>query len=201
MVAIARAGRARSWPWRSRGSRSRWLRPDPATSAPNDIRGARSTTSHATAPPGTVGGRRRRSGAAEPGTPPSPRGEPGPSLSSEAHLLPDVDGLDVIELGCGPVTCRRGSLAAGHGRWVSTFPRTSRHGTIVGKDQHDLHFPLIQGSAEAVPLAGASFDLAISEYGAAIWCDSLSMDPGRPPGSSGPAASIFLGTAALVVSP
>jgi len=30
---------------------------------------------------------------------------------------------------------------------------------------------LIFGSAEAVPLPDASFDLAISEYGASIWCD------------------------------
>ena len=27
------------------------------------------------------------------------------------------------------------------------------------------------GDAEAVPLPDASFDLAISEYGASIWCD------------------------------
>ncbi len=32
-------------------------------------------------------------------------------------------------------------------------------------------FPLIQGSAEEVPLPDESFDLAISEYGASIWCD------------------------------
>jgi SAM-dependent methyltransferase len=32
-------------------------------------------------------------------------------------------------------------------------------------------FPLLLASAEQVPLADASFDLVISEYGASIWCD------------------------------
>src|SRR5207302_5088315 len=34
-----------------------------------------------------------------------------------------------------------------------------------------LSFPLIHGDAEHVPLPDAGFDLAISEYGASIWCD------------------------------
>jgi ubiquinone/menaquinone biosynthesis C-methylase UbiE len=34
-----------------------------------------------------------------------------------------------------------------------------------------IAFPLIHADAEAVPLAANSFDLAISEYGASIWCD------------------------------
>ena len=37
--------------------------------------------------------------------------------------------------------------------------------------EHGLDFPLIEGSAEAVPLPADSFDLAISEYGASLWCD------------------------------
>ena len=34
-----------------------------------------------------------------------------------------------------------------------------------------VDFPLIHGNAEQVPLADAGFDLAISEYGASLWCD------------------------------
>jgi SAM-dependent methyltransferase len=34
-----------------------------------------------------------------------------------------------------------------------------------------IDFPLIEASAEHVPLPSASFDLAVSEYGASIWCD------------------------------
>src|SRR5580698_3298761 len=39
------------------------------------------------------------------------------------------------------------------------------------QDRFGLRFPLIHASAEQVPLADGSFDLAISEYGASIWCD------------------------------
>ena len=34
-----------------------------------------------------------------------------------------------------------------------------------------LGLELIEDNAEEVPLPGASFDLAVSEYGASIWCD------------------------------
>ena len=37
--------------------------------------------------------------------------------------------------------------------------------------EFDLRFPLIHGDAERLPFADESFDFAISEYGAAIWCD------------------------------
>jgi SAM-dependent methyltransferase len=40
-----------------------------------------------------------------------------------------------------------------------------------------LEFPLIHGNAEAVPRPDASFDLAISEYGASIWCDPYAWIP------------------------
>src|SRR5439155_12201575 len=34
-----------------------------------------------------------------------------------------------------------------------------------------LHFPLVEANAEHVPLADQRFDMALSEYGASIWCD------------------------------
>jgi ubiquinone/menaquinone biosynthesis C-methylase UbiE len=34
-----------------------------------------------------------------------------------------------------------------------------------------LVFQLVEASAEAVPLPDACFDLAVSEYGASLWCD------------------------------
>ena len=37
--------------------------------------------------------------------------------------------------------------------------------------EHRLEFPLLEGNAEEVPLPDASFDFAVSEYGASIWCD------------------------------
>jgi len=37
--------------------------------------------------------------------------------------------------------------------------------------QSEIEFPLLEASAEDVPLSDASFDLAVSEYGASLWCD------------------------------
>jgi Methyltransferase domain len=36
--------------------------------------------------------------------------------------------------------------------------------------EHGLEFPLIQASAEDVPLADGCADLVLSEYGASLWC-------------------------------
>jgi len=39
------------------------------------------------------------------------------------------------------------------------------------QQEFGLEFPLVEAPAEDVPLPDASFDLALSEYGASIWCD------------------------------
>lgn len=89
----------------------------------------------------------------------------------ELRILPDVAGLDVLDLGCGT------------GYWCAWFQRLGAR--PVGLDlseaqlatarelqeEHGIDFPLIHASAEAPPLPDASFDLVFSEYGAAIWCD------------------------------
>jgi SAM-dependent methyltransferase len=64
--------------------------------------------------------------------------------------------------------------------------------------EHGLDFPLLHGGAEALPLPGSSFDLALSEYGASIWCDPYLWVPEaarllRPGGRL-----IFLGHATLL---
>ena len=117
----------------------------------------------------------------------------------EVHLLDDVEGLDAIELGCGTAyvsawLARRGARPVGIDMSENQLA-TAR--TL--QDEHDLHFPLIHGNAEATPLADASFDLAISEYGAAIWCDPYRWIPEaarllRPGGRL-----VFLGNGALLM--
>lgn len=44
-------------------------------------------------------------------------------------------------------------------------------------DQHGVELELIHGNAETVPMPDSSFDLAISEYGAAIWVRSWFKTP------------------------
>lgn len=90
---------------------------------------------------------------------------------AELLLLPNVDGKDVIELGCGTAyvsawLTRRGARVTGIDNSVAQLK-------IAHKLQNEfgLYFPLIHGDASQVPLSDTSFDLVISEYGASIWCD------------------------------
>jgi SAM-dependent methyltransferase len=90
----------------------------------------------------------------------------------DVHLLPDdLAGLDTIELGCGTGyvsawLARRGARPVGIDNSEQQLATARR---LQG--QHGLGFPLLHGNAEAVPYPDASFDLAISEYGASIWAD------------------------------
>jgi SAM-dependent methyltransferase len=87
------------------------------------------------------------------------------------ETLGDVAGLDVVELGCGTAyvsarLARRGARPVG----VDVTPAqlaTARR----CQEEFGLSFPLVEASAEEVPLPDESFDLAVSEYGASIWCD------------------------------
>jgi SAM-dependent methyltransferase len=91
---------------------------------------------------------------------------------SALGVLPEsVDGLDVVELGCGTGyvsawLARRGARPVGLDNSPAQLATAQRF-----QAQFDLQFPLLLADAERAPLADASFDLAISEYGASIWCD------------------------------
>ena len=91
---------------------------------------------------------------------------------AELHLLPDdLDGKDTIELGCGTGyvsawLARRGARPVGIDNSEQQLATARRL-----QAEHGLEFPLIHGNAESVPLPDASFDFAISEYGASIWAD------------------------------
>jgi ubiquinone/menaquinone biosynthesis C-methylase UbiE len=97
---------------------------------------------------------------------------------SELRALPEVRGKDVIELGCG---------TAYFGAWL----KKSGARRVVGIDvtpaqletarrlnaAYSLGIELIEANAESIPLEDAQFDLAISEYGASIWCDPFRWIP------------------------
>ena len=91
---------------------------------------------------------------------------------ADLRLLPDdLAGADAIELGCGTAyvsawLARRGA------RVIGIDPTPAQLATARRLQlEHGLEFPLIEGIAEHVPLPDASFDFAISEYGAALWAD------------------------------
>jgi len=90
---------------------------------------------------------------------------------SEVGVLGDVNGVDVVDLGCGTGyfsawLARRGARPVGVDITPAQLDTARRLQRETG-----LEFPLIEASAEDVPLPDASFDLAFSEYGASIWCD------------------------------
>jgi len=91
---------------------------------------------------------------------------------SDAALLPeDMSGLTCIELGCGTAyvsawMCRRGAKVVA----IDPTPGQLETARRLQKE-HQLDFVIEQGIAESVPYPDASFDFAISEYGAALWAD------------------------------
>ena len=90
---------------------------------------------------------------------------------SELHVLGDVAGLDAIELGCG--TAYFSSWLASRGARVVGIDVTPAQLATARRCQEKfgLNFPLIEANAEHVPLPAGSFDLALSEYGACLWCE------------------------------
>jgi SAM-dependent methyltransferase len=96
----------------------------------------------------------------------------------ELEALPDLNGKEVVELGCG---------TAYFGAWLKT--RGARR--VVGVDvtpaqletarrtdaEFGLGLELLEANAEETGLPGESFDLVVSEYGASIWCDPYKWIP------------------------
>lgn len=89
-----------------------------------------------------------------------------------ARMLPEtVAGQDVVELGCGTAyvsawLARLGARPVG----IDNSPRQLETARALQRE-FGLPFPLHLGDAERTPFPDASFDFAISEYGACIWCD------------------------------
>lgn len=90
----------------------------------------------------------------------------------EVGALPDVAGLEVVEIGCGTGYVSAWLARRGAARVVGVDPTEGQLAT-ARRLQREIgpSFPLVQAAGEAVPLSSGSFDLAVSEYGAAIWAD------------------------------
>jgi SAM-dependent methyltransferase len=90
---------------------------------------------------------------------------------TQLHLLPQVQGRDVLELGCGTGyvsswIVRRGAHAIGlDPTWAQLHTARSL------QTEFSVGFPLVAAAAEASPFKDQSFDVIISEYGASIWSD------------------------------
>ena len=91
---------------------------------------------------------------------------------SELQLVGELQpGADVIELGCGTAAISAW-LARRNVRPVAVdFSRRQLETVERLQVEFGLHFPLVHADAENIPFDEDSFDLAISEYGASVWCD------------------------------
>jgi SAM-dependent methyltransferase len=90
---------------------------------------------------------------------------------SKLHLLPKLVGKDVIELGCG--TAYVSAWLTRLGARVTAIDNSEEQLKTAHELQQEfgLSFKLLHSDAERVQLPDASFDIAISEYGASVWCD------------------------------
>src|SRR5580704_16317608 len=90
---------------------------------------------------------------------------------TQLGVLGDVAGLDVVELGCGTAylsawLARRGARPTGVDLTAAQLDTARRC-----QDRFGVRFPLVEADAGDTSLPGRSFDLAVSECGASLWCD------------------------------
>jgi SAM-dependent methyltransferase len=95
----------------------------------------------------------------------------------ELLVLGDVADRDVIELGCGAAQwsialARRGARPVGVDLSASQLEHARR---LMAAAQ--VEFPLINASAEAVPLPDAGFDVAFCDHGAFTFADPFRTVP------------------------
>ena len=92
-------------------------------------------------------------------------------LESELQVLGDVAGRDILELGCGAAQgsidlARAGARPVGLDLSEGQLGHARRLLAQAG-----VKMPLVQASAEAVPLADASFDIVFCDHGAMNFAD------------------------------
>jgi SAM-dependent methyltransferase len=90
---------------------------------------------------------------------------------SELQVLGDVDGMDILELGCGAAQwsialAARGARPVGLDLSSRQLEHARRLMAAAGVD-----FPLVHASAEDVPLPDTSFDVVFCDHGAMTFSD------------------------------
>jgi SAM-dependent methyltransferase len=96
---------------------------------------------------------------------------------SELHVLGDVEGKDVLELGCGAaqwsiLLARAGARPVG----LDNSERQLEHARkLMAEAGVDL--PLVHASAEEVPLPDESFDVVFCDHGAFTFADPYKLVP------------------------
>ena len=94
------------------------------------------------------------------------------TLESEIGLLRECEvGWNAVELGCGTGHVCAWLARAGLHPVGIDIAQAQIDNAFAFQYEFNVRFRLDQANAELVPYEDASFDLAISEYGASVWCD------------------------------
>ena len=89
----------------------------------------------------------------------------------ELNALGDVQGLDVLEYGCGG--CQSGIRVSARGALVTGLDFSAaqlRHG-LTKMTETGLRFPIVQADGERIPFRDATFDLAFCDHGVMGFAD------------------------------
>jgi len=91
---------------------------------------------------------------------------------SELKLVETLQpGSDVVELGCGTAAISAWLARMGMRPIAVDISRAQLDTAERLQREFGPTFPLIHANAEDVPFDDENFDLAVSEYGASLWCE------------------------------
>ncbi|MDQ0381863.1 class I SAM-dependent methyltransferase [Amycolatopsis thermophila] len=92
---------------------------------------------------------------------------------ADVHLLGEVGGRRVVEIGCGQAACSRWLATAGARPVGLDLSAGMLRHAREGAARTGIDVPLVQATAERLPLAGGSMDAACSAFGALPFVASI----------------------------
>jgi SAM-dependent methyltransferase len=89
----------------------------------------------------------------------------------EVRALGDVDGLDVLEFGCG--ACQSGIKVAMRGARVTglDFSHVQLRQGLANMEASGVRLPVVEADGERIPFRDASFDLVFCDHGVMTFAD------------------------------
>lgn len=85
---------------------------------------------------------------------------------ADAHLLGEVAGRLVLEVGCGAAMCSRWLAGAGARPVASDVSAGMLRHARAGAADTGIEVPLVQADAQFLPFASTAFDIAFTAFGA-----------------------------------
>ncbi|GGM59956.1 SAM-dependent methyltransferase [Dactylosporangium sucinum] len=85
---------------------------------------------------------------------------------ADAHLLGDVTGKRVLEIGCGAASCSRWLRTQGAEAYASDLSAGMLRHATQGATRSGVAVPLVQADATALPFAAETFDIVCTAFGA-----------------------------------